>query len=169
VDEWAMGQLDSFEGKRFKDASRGDLELGGLESEEDKKQHEREAKEGEGVLKRIQETLGDRVTEVRASSRLKDSPAVLVVGEHDMGANMRRIFAAAGQKVPESKPALEVNVAHPIVKYLDGIADAEQFGELAKLLHDQAELAEGAQLANPADYVLRLNRLLVRLAGVSTG
>jgi len=168
VDEWAMGQLDSFEGKRFKDASRGDLELGGLESEADKKQHEREMKESESLLKRIKESVGDRVTEVRASSRLKDSPAVLVVGEHDMGVNMRRIFAAAGQKVPESKPALEVNVGHPIVKYLDGLADTEQFGELARLLHDQAELAEGGQLANPADYVLRLNRLLVRLAGVST-
>ncbi len=165
VDEWAMGQLDSFEGKRFKDAARGDLELGSLETEEDRKQKDEAAKESEGLLKRMKESLGDRVSEVRASARLKDSPAILVLGEHDMGANMRRIFAAAGQKVPESKPVLELNVAHPIVKYLEGVADTEQFTELSKLLCDQAELAEGGQLPNPADYVQRLNRLLVRLAG----
>ena len=166
VDEWAMGQLDSFEGKRFKDAARGDLELGSLETEEDRKQKDEAAKESEGLLKRMKDSLGDRVSEVRASARLKDSPAILVLGEHDMGANMRRIFAAAGQKVPESKPVLELNVAHPIVKYLEGVADTEQFTELSKLLCDQAELAEGGQLPNPADYVQRLNRLLVRLAGV---
>jgi len=105
------------------------------------------------------------VKEVRASSRLKDSPAILVLGEHDMGVNMRRIFAASGQKVPDSKPVLELNVGHPIVKYLDGVSDSDQFSELSRLLCDQAELAEGGQLPNPADYVQRLNRLLVRLAG----
>ena len=167
VDEWVMGQVEEFEGKRFKDASRGDLELGELETEEDRKQHEEQAKESAGLLKRMKDALGERVQEVRASVRLKDSPAVLVLGEHDLGANMRRIFAAAGQKVPESKPALELNVDHPIVKYADGVADEAQFGELAHLIFDQAELAEGGQLANPAEYVQRLNRLLVRLAGVS--
>ena len=96
--------------------------------------------------------------------RLKDSPACLVLGEHDVGANMRRILAAAGQQVPESKPVLELNVGHPLVKYLEGVAEAAQFKELAQLLYDQAALAEGGQLANPADYVQRLNRLLVRLA-----
>ena len=165
VDEWAMGQVDNFEGKRFKDVSRGDLELGSLETAEDRKQQDEVAKESEGLLKRIQDTLGERVKEVRASSRLKDSPAILVLGEHDMGVNMRRIFAASGQKVPDSKPVLELNVGHPIVKYLDGVSDSEQFSELSRLLCDQAELAEGGQLPNPADYVQRLNRLLVRLAG----
>jgi molecular chaperone HtpG len=167
VDEWVMGQVEEFEGKRFKDASRGDLELGGLETEEDRKQHEEQAKESEGLLKRVKDSLGERVEAVRASVRLKDSPAVLVLGEHDMGANMRRIFAASGQKMPEAKPALELNVSHALVKYLESISDAAQFGELANLLFDQAELAEGSQLANPAEYVQRLNRLLVRLAGVS--
>ncbi len=165
VDEWAMGQVDNFEGKRFKDVSRGDLELGSLETAEDRKQQDEVAKESEGLLKRIQDTLGERVKEVRASSRLTDSPAILVLGEHDMGVNMRRIFAASGQKVPDSKPVLELNVGHPIVKYLDGVSDSEQFSELSRLLCDQAELAEGGQLPNPADYVQRLNRLLVRLAG----
>jgi molecular chaperone HtpG len=111
--------------------------------------------------------LGDRVQEVRTSVRLRESPACLVLGEHDMGASMRRILSAAGQKVPESKPLLEINTGHTLVKYLDSVSDAEQFNELAQLLYDQASLAEGGQLANPADYVQRLNRLLVRLAGVS--
>ncbi len=168
VDEWVMGQLEAFEGKRFKDASRGDLELGGLETEAERKQHEETIKESESLLKRLKDAVGARAESVRASLRLKDSPAVLVLGEHDLGANMRRIFAAAGQKVPETKPILEVNVDHPIVKYLEGITDGAQFGELANLIYDQAELAEGGQLANPAEYVQRLNRLLVRLAGLSS-
>jgi molecular chaperone HtpG len=90
-----------------------------------------------------------------------------VLGEHDLGANMRRILAAAGQKAPEAKPTLELNVEHPLVRYLDNESDASQFSEVAQLLYDQAALAEGGQLANPAEYVQRLNRLIVRLAGVS--
>ena len=158
IDEWVMGQLDAFEGKRFKDAARGDLELGGLETEEDRKHHDEAAKESQGLLKRVKDAVGERAESVRASARLKDSPAVLVLGEHDLGANMRRIFAAAGQKVPDAKPILELNVDHPIVRYLDGLADGAEF----------SELAEGGQLANPADYVQRLNRLLVRLAGIAS-
>jgi len=166
IDEWVMGQLHEFEGKRFKDATRGgDLELGGLENEADRNERDAALKESEGLLKRVKDALGDRVEEVRTTVRLRESPACLVLGEHDLGASMRRILSAAGQKVPESKPALEINTGHPIVKYLDGIHDADQFKELAQLLYDQASLAEGGQIANPADYVQRLNRLLVRLAG----
>ncbi|MBV8853985.1 MAG: molecular chaperone HtpG [Sinobacteraceae bacterium] len=167
IDEWVMGQLDAYEGKRFKDASRGDLELGSLEDEADRKQREADLKESKGLLKRVKDALGDRVEEVRTSTRLRESPACLVLGEHDLGASMRRILAAAGQKLPQSKPVFELNVGHAIVKYLEGISDPAQFGELAQLLYDQAALAEGGQLANPTDYVQRLNRLLVRLAGVS--
>lgn len=166
IDEWVMGQLDQFEGKRFKDAARGDLELGSLENPADKEQREEDLKESKGLLKRVKDALGDRVQEVRISARLRESPACLVLGEHDMGASMRRILSAAGQKVPESKPALEINTGHAIVKYLDSIGDEGQFKELAQLLYDQATLAEGGQIANPADYVQRLNRLLVRLAGI---
>ncbi len=167
IDEWVMGQLDEFEGKRFKDAARGDLELGKLEDEADRKRRDEALKESKGLLKRVKDALGDRVSEVRTSVRLRESPACLVLGEHDLGASMRRILSAAGQKVPESKPVLEINTGHAIVKYLDGVGDAEQFKELAQLLYDQASLAEGGQIANPADYVQRLNRLLVRLAGLS--
>jgi molecular chaperone HtpG len=166
IDEWVMGQIEEFESKKLKDAARGDLELGGLESEEEKKHHEAELKESEGLLKRVKDAVGDRIEEVRVSLRLKDSPACLALGEHDMGANMRRILSATGQKVPESKPTLELNVEHPLVKYLENVTDEGQFKEFAQVLYEQAALAEGSQLANPAEYVQRLNRLLVRLAGV---
>jgi molecular chaperone HtpG len=164
IDEWVMGQLEAYEGKRFKDAARGDLELGGLAGEADRARHDAELKESKGLLKRIKDALGERVTEVRVSERLRDSPACLVLGEHDLGDRLRRILTAAGQKVPEARPLLEVNVTHPLVRYLDGLDDAGQFAELAQLLYEQASLAEGAALANPPDFVLRLNRLLVRLA-----
>jgi molecular chaperone HtpG len=166
IDEWVMGQIDDFEGKKLKDAARGDLELGGLETEEEKKHHEEELKESEGLLKRVKDAVGDRIEAVRVSTRLKDSPSCLALGEHDMGANMRRILSATGQKVPESKPTLELNVEHPLVKYLESVGDEGQFKEFAQVLYEQAALAEGSQLANPAEYVQRLNRLLVRLAGV---
>src|SRR3569833_2816538 len=166
IDEWVMGQIVEFEGKRLKDVSRGDLELGGLESEADKKQRDEELKESKGLLKRVKDAVGDKIAEVRVSSRLKDSPACLALGERDMGANMRRILSATGQKVPESKPTLELNVGHPLVKYLEGVPEGEQFNEFAQVLYEQAALAEGSQLANPAEYVQRLNRMLVRLAGV---
>ena len=164
IDEWVMGQLETHEGKRFKDASRGDLELGGLSSDADRKQHDAQLKESKGLLKRIKDALGDRVTETRISERLSESPACLVLGEHDLPERMRRILAAAGQKTPPGRPVLEVNVGHPLVRYLDGVADPEQFAELAQLLYEQATLAEGGQLGNAPEYVQRLNRLLVRLA-----
>ena len=167
IDEWVMGQLtgeaEGFPGKRFKDAARGDLELGTLESESDRKRLDEERKESKGLLKRVKDAIGDRVLEVRVSDRLADSPACLVLGEHDFGAGMRRILAAAGQSVPESKPVLELNVGHPLVKHLDGLADTVRFKELSLLLYEQAELAEGSQLGNPAEFVQRLNRLLVEL------
>jgi molecular chaperone HtpG len=164
IDEWVMGHIEAYEGKRFKDATRGDLELGGLASDADRKQRDEELKESKGLLKRIKDALGERVSEVRISERLHESPAVLVLGEHDLSEPMRRILAAAGQKAPESKPVLEVNVAHPLVKYLEARPDAGEFRELTQLLYDQAALAEGVPLANAPEYVQRLNRLLVRLA-----
>jgi molecular chaperone HtpG len=164
IDEWVMGQLEDFEGKKFKDAVRGDLELGPL-AEADKTKQEEARKESEGLLKRVKEAVGDRVSEVRTSTRLKDSPSVLVLGEDELGSSMRRVLLAAGQKPPESKPALELNVSHPLLKYLDSVSDNDQFSEIAQLLYDQAALAEGGQLSNPTAYVQRLNRVLIRLAG----
>jgi molecular chaperone HtpG len=164
IDEWVMGQLETYEGKRFKDASRGDLELGGLASDADRKQQDAQLKESKGLLKRIKDALGQRITEARLSERLRESPACLVLGEHDLPERMRRILVAAGQKTPEARPLLEVNVDHPLIRYLDGVTDPAQFAELAQLLYEQALLSEGGQLANAPEYVQRLNRLLVQLA-----
>ncbi|HEX7417501.1 MAG TPA: molecular chaperone HtpG [Steroidobacteraceae bacterium] len=164
IDEWVMGQIGEYEGKRFKDAARGDLELGTLADAGDELKIEEALKESKGLLKRVKDALGERVLEVRVSRRLQDSPACLVLGEHDLGTRMRRILAGSGQAPPEAKPALELNVEHALVKHLDALRDPERFAELALVLFDQAALAEGGQLANPAAYVRRLNRLLTQLA-----
>ncbi len=164
VDEWVMGQVESFEGKSFKDAGRGDLELGSLAPEAERNKAQEQLKEHQGLLERVKSALGERVAEVRVASRLTDSPSCLVMGERDLGSAMRRILEAQGQKVPETKPVLELNVEHPIVRHLEAVTEEAAFAELAQLLYDQAALSEGGQLVNPADYVRRLNRLLVRLA-----
>jgi molecular chaperone HtpG len=164
IDEWVMGQIGEYEGKRFKDAARGDLELGTLAGAGDELKVEESLKEHKGLLKRVKDALGERVLEVRISRRLADSPACLVLGEHDLGSRMRRILAGSGQAPPETKPVLELNVDHALVKHLDALRDAQRFSELALVLFDQAALAEGGQLANPAQYVRRLNRLLTELA-----
>ncbi|HEY7377788.1 MAG TPA: molecular chaperone HtpG, partial [Steroidobacteraceae bacterium] len=158
VDEWLVGQLSEFEGKRLQDVTRGELELGALFSEADRKLKEADLKESKGLLRRVKEALGERVSEVKVSARLTDSPACLVIGEHDLSRSMRRLLESTGQKAPVSKPVLEINVQHALVKYLDGLRDAEQFRELALLLFDQSALADGAQLEDPADFVRRLNR-----------
>ncbi|HPF26103.1 MAG TPA: molecular chaperone HtpG [Steroidobacteraceae bacterium] len=163
VDAWVMDQLTDFEGKRFKDATRGDLELGGLADAADTARTESALKESKALLKRVKDALGERVSEVRVSTRLKDSVACLVGDEHDISAPLRRALEAAGQRAPATKPVLELNVEHEIVKRLDAESDATAFADLALLLFEQASLAEGGQLADPGAFVQRLNRLLVRL------
>ncbi|HKE46015.1 MAG TPA: molecular chaperone HtpG [Steroidobacteraceae bacterium] len=165
VDEWLLGQLREFEGKRLQDVTRGELELGTLFSEADRKVKEADLKESKSLLRRVKDALGERVSEVRVSARLTDSPACLAIGEHDLSRSMRRLLESTGQKAPSSQPALEINVQHPLVKHLDTVTDAEQFRELALLLFDQSALADGAQLEDPADFVRRLNRLLLSLGG----
>ena len=165
IDAWITEQFEKFEGKTFKNAARGDLSLGKLETEFDKLRKESDLKESKGLLKRVKDALGERVSEVRVGTRLKDSPTCLVVGEHEPDAAMRRILEATGQKLPQSKPILELNVSHSLVKYLDNEKDAERFAELATLLYEQAALVEGDRIGNPIDYVQRLNRLLIRLTG----
>jgi molecular chaperone HtpG len=163
IDEWLVGQLSEFEGKRLQDVTRGELELGALFNEADRKLKEADLKESKSLLRRVKEALGERVSEVKVSSRLTDSPACLVIGEHDLSRSMRRLLESTGQKAPVTKPVLEINVQHALVKYLDGLTDAEQFKELALVLFDQSALADGAQLEDPADFVRRLNRLLLAL------
>jgi molecular chaperone HtpG len=163
VDEWIMGRIGEFEGKRFKDVTRGDLELGGLAEAAERARIDEERREHKGLLKRFKDALGDKVLEVRVSERLRDSPACLVHGEAELSAAMRRVFAANGQAIPASAPVFELNVAHPLVRYMDGLREAEPFSELALLLYDQASLADEGQLANAAEFARRLNKLLVRL------
>ncbi len=165
IDEWVMSRLTSFEGKRFQNVTRGDLDLGQIDAAEGAR-HDAAVKESKPLLKRIKDALGDRVTEVRVSRRLADTPACLVLGEHDPGAQMRRLLANAGQDVPALKPVLEVNVEHPLVQRLEQLEAGEAFDELALLLHDQAALAEAGEVANPGDFVRRLNRVLLQLAAL---
>ncbi|MEP1213998.1 MAG: molecular chaperone HtpG [Marinobacter sp.] len=164
IDEWMMGYLNEYDGKQFQDVARGDLDLGEVETEEDKKHKEEAAEEHKQLLERIKAALTDRVQDVRVTNRLTDSPACLVVGDFDMGAQMKKIMEAAGQKVPDSKPIFEINVEHPLVQRLESEQGEDRFKELSAVLLDQATLASGEQLQDPGAYVSRLNRLLLELA-----
>ncbi|MEZ3185942.1 molecular chaperone HtpG [Stutzerimonas sp. KH-1] len=164
IDEWLMSYLTEFDGKQFVDVARGDLDLGKLDSEEDKKAQEEIAKAKEGLIERLKGALGDEVAEVRVSHRLTDSPAILAIGEQDLGLQMRQILEASGQKVPESKPIFEINPQHPLIEKLDAEPDEDRFADLSHILFDQAALAAGDSLKDPAAYVQRLNKLLVELS-----
>src|SRR5690554_3802723 len=164
IDEWLMSYLTEFDGKQFVDVARGDLDLGKLDSEEDKKAQEEIAKAKEGLVERLKGALGDEVAEVRVSHRLTDSPAILAIGEQDLGLQMRQILEATGQKVPESKPIFEINPQHPLIEKLDAEADEDRLAELSHIPFHQATLAAGDSLKDPAGYVQRLNKLLLELS-----
>lgn len=164
IDEWLMGYLTDFDGKQFVDVARGDLDLGKLDTEEERQAQDEVAKAKEGLIERLKVVLGEQVAEVRVSHRLTDSPAVLAIGEQDLGLQMRQILEASGQKVPDSKPIFEINPVHPLILKLDSEADEDRFTDLSRILFDQAALAAGDGLRDPADYVQRLNRLLVELS-----
>ena len=164
IDEWLMSYLTEFDGKQLVDVARGDLDLGQLDSEEDKKAQEEIAKTKEGLIERLKGALGEQVAEVRVSHRLTDSPAILAIGEQDLGLQMRQILEASGQKVPDSKPIFEINPGHPLIEKLDGEPDEDRFVDLSHILFDQAALAAGDSLKDPASYVRRLNKLLVELS-----
>ena len=164
IDEWMMSQLFDFDGHSFQDVTKGELDLGDTETEEEKQKLEEVAKEHEGLVERLNKVLEDRVDSIRITHRLTDSPACLVIGDYDMGLQMRRIMEAAGQQVPDAKPIFEINPEHPLIEKLDKEPDEDRFGELALVLFDQAGLAAGAQLDDPASYVSRLNKLLLELS-----
>jgi len=164
VDEWLMSHLSEFDDKSLQDVGKGELDLGKLDTEEEKQAKEKVAEQLKPLIERVKAVLTEQVAEVRITDRLTDSPACVVVAEHDMGAQMRRILEQAGQKVPDSKPILELNPDHPLVKKLELEPSESRFGDLAHILFDQANLAEGAQLQDPAAYVQRLNKLLLELS-----
>ncbi|MFO0453835.1 MAG: molecular chaperone HtpG [Pseudomonadota bacterium] len=161
VDEWMMSYLGEFEGRSFRDVSRGDLDLGDLVSPEEKAAETQNDEAAAALCGRLREALSGRVESVRVTQRLAESPACLVRSENDYGLQMRKLLEAAGQALPSARPTLEINPAHPLVKKLEQLPDGEQFRDLAGLLHDEATLAEGGQLADPAGFVRRLNRLLL--------
>ena len=163
VDEWLVDHLREFDGKSLRNVARGALDIDAVQSEEEKQQRETLSKEHAAVVERIKTSLQDRVSDVRVTNRLADSPACLVLGEHDLGAQMRRILEAAGQKVPSTKPVLEINVKHPLLQRIEATGETAAFDDLSMLLFEQATLADGGQLAEPAAFVQRLNRLLLTM------
>ena len=165
VDEWAMANLTEFEGKKLQSVAKGDLDLGKLQDDADKKEQEKEAGEFKELTDKIGKTLGDKVKEVRITHRLTASPACLVSDQWGMSMNLERLLKAAGQKVPDSKPVLEVNPHHPLVQGLKYESDQMRFADWSHILFDQAVLAEGGQLDDPAVFVRRLNELMLALAG----
>jgi len=160
VDEWVVGALDAFGGKPLKSVARGTLDES-LADDEGKAQREEAAQQAAPLLAKLKEALAERVSDVRASTRLVDSPACLVVGEGEATAHMERILRAAGHDAPAGKPVLEVNAGHPLVRRL--AADDPRIADWARLLHDQALLAEGAPLPDPAEFVRSMNALMVDL------
>lgn len=163
VDEWLVDHLREFDSKPLRNVARGELDIGGVQSDEEKQQRETLSKEHAALVERIRKALQERVSDVRLTNRLADSPACLVLGEHDLGVQMRRILEAAGQKVPVAKPVLEINVTHPLLQRIESTEAAAAFDDLAMLLFEQATLADGGQLAEPAAFVQRLNRLLLTM------
>ena len=166
VDEWLVSNLTEFEGKPLASVARGDLDLGKLEDEAEKKEQEKQAGEYKELTDRIKAALAEQVKEVRVTLRLTASPACLVSDQYDMGGNLARILKAAGQKVPESKPIMEINPGHPLVQRLK--YEETQFADWSQVLFDQALLAEGGQLDDPAGFVKRLNQLMLAMAGAGS-
>ena len=161
VDEWMLGGLTEFEGKKLQSIAKGDLDLGKLEDEAEKESKKQIEDASKDFIEKVKKTLGEQVKEVRVTHRLTDSPACLVTGEQDLSGNLERMLKAAGQKTPESKPTLEINPTHVLVERLKSETDEKKFNDLAYVLFDQALLAEGGQLNDPASFVKRMNSLLI--------
>ena len=163
VDEWVVGNLTEFEGKPLVSVAKGGLDLGALEDEEEKKALERDEGEFKALVDKLKASLVDRVKEVRITHRLTESPACLVSDEFDIGGNLARILKSAGQEAPLAKPILEINPQHPVVQRLRG--EEAHFEDWAGVLFDQALLAEGGALEDPASFVRRMNQLMLAMSG----
>ena len=150
-----VGNFGEFESLEFKSITKGDLE--DLDSDEDKKEKEKIAKDFDKVIEKAQSILSDKVKAVKVSSRLSESPSCLVADENELGSNMERIMKSLGQDVPETKPILEINPNHPLVKKLKDSVDED----LVEVLFDQAVLSEGGQISEPAEFVKRINKLMM--------
>jgi molecular chaperone HtpG len=163
VDEWVVGHLTEFDGKHLQSVAKGGLDLGKLEDEAEKKEVEKAADEYKDLIDKVKASLGDKVKDVRITHRLTDSPACLVADEHDPSGNLARLMKAAGQPMPSTRPILEINPQHPAVMRLK--YEEARFADWAALLFEQATLAEGGQLDDPAGFVKRINDLMMALSG----
>jgi molecular chaperone HtpG len=164
IDEWVMSNLTQYGDKPLRDITKGELDLGELESDEEKKEKEKTDEQYAELTKKIAEALKDDVETVRTTHRLTDSPACLVVQAHDMGAQMRQLLEAAGQSLPETKPVLEINPEHPLVQRLKDEANEERSTDLISVIYEQARLSGGDTLKDAAGYVRRINKLLLELS-----
>lgn len=164
IDEWVTTHLTEFDEKPLQSVNKGELDLGDVQNEDEKKEDEQKSKDFEKLVERISKVLDEKVKEVRVTSRLTNSPACLVTDENDMGRHLEQILQASGQSVPGSKPIMEINPDHPIVKKIDNEADEDLFNDWSHILFDQALLSEGGQLGDPASFVNKLNALIVTLA-----
>jgi len=165
IDEWVLSALTEFDGKPLHSVAKGDLDLSKVGGDTGTTETPKSSADEKPLLERMQEVLKDRASAVRTTGRLTESPACLVSGEHDMGMNLERILKAAGQRITGTKPILEINPDHPIVQRLKAETDAARFADWSQILFDQALLAEGGQLDDPASFVKRLNALMLTLAG----
>ncbi|MHB1479941.1 MAG: molecular chaperone HtpG [Acidithiobacillus ferrooxidans] len=165
VDEWLTSHLSEFEGKALTSVAKGALDLGAIETEEERKSQEETEKDAEGLVERIKNALGERVETVRVSHRLTSSPACIVLGERDMALYMQQLLKQAGHEISSTKPVLEINPTHPMLARIEDEKDDTRFAEWSALLLDQAILAEGGQLEDPAGFVARINQLMLALAG----
>jgi len=157
IDEWMLGSLSEYAGKKLHNVAKGDVPL----DEADKQKQEAATKAAEPLLKKLKDLLGDRVGEVKVSARLTDSPSCLALSDYEMAPHLARLLREAGQAMPESKPTLEINPAHALVKRVEAEADEAKAKDLATLLLEQAEISAGAQLPDPAAFVQRMNRVLL--------
>ena len=164
VDEWLVSHFTDYKGKHLQSVAKGELDLGELEDKEDKEKVEKATEENKHLIERVKTALGESVKEVRVSSRLTESPACLVVDHYDMSQNLARVLKQMGQDAPMPTPIIEINLEHPLLQRMDQEADEDKFSELAKVVSDQALLAEGGQLDDPAGFVHRLNRLMLDMS-----
>ncbi|MEZ9594115.1 molecular chaperone HtpG [Shewanella sp. 10N.261.52.F9] len=161
IDEWLINHLTEFDGKKLHSVTRGDLELGELEDAGEKEAQEKLQTESEGLVKRVKDSLGDKVSEVKVTTRLTDTPACVVAGEGEMSTQMIKLMQAAGQDVPESKPTFELNPEHPLVARLNDEQDEQQFAQWSELLLQQALLSEKGSLADPSAFIKLMNQMLL--------
>lgn len=164
VDEWLTNGLQEFDGKKLQSVAKGELDLSKFESEKDKKEQEKIEEKAGGVIKHLKDVLGEKVEDVRVSHRLTSSPSCIVLNEQDMALYMQNLMKQAGHEMPSNKPVLEINPTHPLIKRMEAETDDDQFADWAAILFDQALLAEGAQLEDPAGFVSKLNKLMLKMS-----